>query len=98
MKFQFDKVRNYIGGEWVESTSKEYVTVTNPATGEVLGSVPNGTAADVDAAVKAAKAAFPTWREVPVANRARLLFDLRNVMESHFEELCELCTQEHGKT
>ena len=98
MKLNFDKVRNYVGGEWVPSASKEYATITNPATGETLGSVPMGTAGDVDAAVKAAQAAFPAWRDTPVANRARYLFDMRNVMEEHFDELCELCTLEHGKT
>ncbi len=98
MKFDFGKVRNYIGGEWVESTSREHATITNPATGETLGSVPMGTAADVDAAVRAAQAAFPAWREVPTHARARYMFDLRNLMEQHFDELCELCTQEHGKT
>jgi malonate-semialdehyde dehydrogenase (acetylating)/methylmalonate-semialdehyde dehydrogenase len=98
MKFEFGKVRNYVGGKWVDSVSREAADVTNPATGEKLGSVPVGTAADVDAAVKAAQEAFRTWREVPVAARARHLFDMRNVMEKHFDELCELCTQEHGKT
>jgi malonate-semialdehyde dehydrogenase (acetylating)/methylmalonate-semialdehyde dehydrogenase len=98
MKLNFDKVRNYIGGEWTESTSKDYVTIQNPATGETIGSVPMGTAADVDAAVKAARAAFTTWRDVPTHARARYLFDLRNLMEQNFEELCELCTLEHGKT
>jgi malonate-semialdehyde dehydrogenase (acetylating)/methylmalonate-semialdehyde dehydrogenase len=98
MKFDFGKVKNYVGGEWVDSTGRESFDVTNPATLEKLGSVPVGTAADVDAAVNAAKRAFTTWRDVPVANRARYLFDLRNIMVEHYEELCELCTQEHGKT
>src|SRR5262249_2801187 len=64
-KFMVEKVRNYIGGEWAASTSTEYVTVTNPATGDKLGSVPMGTARDVDAAVGAAKTAFNAWRDVP---------------------------------
>jgi malonate-semialdehyde dehydrogenase (acetylating)/methylmalonate-semialdehyde dehydrogenase len=98
MKFDFGTVRNYVGGKWVESTGRESMPVTNPATLEKLGAVPVGTAADVDAAVKAAKAAFETWRDVPVAARARFLFDVRNTMEKHYEELLELCTQEHGKT
>jgi malonate-semialdehyde dehydrogenase (acetylating)/methylmalonate-semialdehyde dehydrogenase len=98
MKFDFGRVKNYVGGNWVDSGGRETAEVTNPATGERLGTVPMGTAADVDAAVKAGQEAFKTWSQVPVANRARLLFDLRNVMEKHFEELCELCTQEHGKT
>src|SRR5271168_3536080 len=71
MKFDFGKVKNYVGGEWVESSGRESFDVTNPATLEKLGSVPVGTAADVEAAVQAAKKAFTTWREVPVAARAR---------------------------
>ncbi len=98
MKFDFGKVKNYVGGAWVESVGRDAADVTNPATGEKLGSVPMGTAGDVDAAVKAGQEAFKTWSQVPVAARARYLFDLRNVMEKHFDELCELCTQEHGKT
>ena len=97
-KYSVDKVKNYIGGEWSLSTSKEYVTVTNPATGDTIGSVPMGTAADVDAAVSAATKAFNTWRDVPVAARSRYLFDLRNLMEQNYEELLSICTQEHGKT
>src|SRR5262249_9669958 len=70
----------------------------NPATGERLGACPVGTAADVNAAVKAARAAFPAWRDTPTPVRARYLFDLRNLLEQHFEELAAICTQEHGKT
>jgi malonate-semialdehyde dehydrogenase (acetylating)/methylmalonate-semialdehyde dehydrogenase len=93
-----DKVTNYIGGAWQPSTSPEHVSLSNPATGEPLGSVPVGSAKDVDQAVAAAKAAFPAWRETPPAVRARYLFDLRNVMEEHFDELAALCTEEQGKT
>jgi malonate-semialdehyde dehydrogenase (acetylating) / methylmalonate-semialdehyde dehydrogenase len=98
MKFEFGRVKNYVGGSWVDSLGRESAEVANPATGEKLGAVPMGTAGDVDAAVKAGQEAFKTWSQVPVAARARTLFDLRNVMEKHFDELCELCTQEHGKT
>ncbi len=98
MKFDFGTVKNYVGGAWVESAGRETAEVTNPATGEKLGVVPMGAASDVDGAVKAAAEAFRTWSQVPVAARARYLFDLRNIMEKHFDELCELCTQEHGKT
>ena len=64
-KLFVERIKNYVGGKWVDSTSKEVVELTNPATGERLGSVPVGTAADVDAAVKAAAAAFPAWSETP---------------------------------
>jgi malonate-semialdehyde dehydrogenase (acetylating)/methylmalonate-semialdehyde dehydrogenase len=97
-KLFVEKVRNYVNGAWQASSGPEHMPLTNPATGEALGSVPMGTVADVDAAVAAAKAAFPAWRETPVSTRARYLFDLRNLMEQNFEELCSICTQEHGKT
>jgi malonate-semialdehyde dehydrogenase (acetylating) / methylmalonate-semialdehyde dehydrogenase len=97
-KYFVERVKNYIGGRWVESKNPEHVTITNPATGDALGAVPMGAAADVDAAVAAAKAAFPAWKELPAQTRSRYLFDLRNLMEKHYDELLSICTQEHGKT
>jgi malonate-semialdehyde dehydrogenase (acetylating)/methylmalonate-semialdehyde dehydrogenase len=96
-KHYVEKVKNYVGGEWLTSAT-EHVALTNPATGEALGSVPKGSAHDVDLAVAAAKAAFPAWRDTPPSTRARYLFDLRNVMEQNYDELLAICTQEHGKT
>ncbi len=97
-KLFVERVRNYVGGQWKASANPEHVPVTNPATGELLGNVPMGAASDVDDAVRAAKAAFPAWREVPAQTRARYLFDLRNLMEKHYDELLAICTMEHGKT
>ena len=97
-KLFVERVRNYVGGQWKSSANPEHVAITNPATGEALGSVPMGAASDVDDAVKAAKAAFPAWRELPAQTRSRYLFDLRNLMEKHYDELLAICTQEHGKT
>jgi malonate-semialdehyde dehydrogenase (acetylating)/methylmalonate-semialdehyde dehydrogenase len=97
-KYYVEKVRNYVGGEWTLSSSQEWVKVTNPATGDEIGSVPMGNASDVDAAVAAAKKAFSSWRDTPPAVRARYMFDLRNLMEKHYDELLSICTQEHGKT
>ncbi len=96
-KHHVEKVRNYIGGAWHTSTT-DHITVTNPATGDSLGTVPKGSTADVDAAVAAAKAAFPGWRDTPPPARARYLFELRNVMVQNYDELLSICTQEHGKT
>ena len=97
-KVSVDKVRNFINGEWKTSSTKEYVTLQNPANGERLGDVPVGTQADVDDAVKAAKNAFHGWSNVPVAARTRYLFELRNLMMQNYDELLSICTQEHGKT
>ena len=91
-------LRNLIGGEWVPSTATEQLPVTNPATGETLGSVPLSPARDVDEAVAAACDAFTRWREVPPVVRARHLFNLKSLLEEHFEELAITVTRENGKT
>jgi malonate-semialdehyde dehydrogenase (acetylating) / methylmalonate-semialdehyde dehydrogenase len=90
-------VRNYVGGGWRDSSASETLPVTNPASGEELGRVPLSTGRDVDAAVQAAKAAFPTWRATPAPARARVLFRLKALLEEHKEELAKQLTVEHGK-
>ena len=90
-------VRNYVGGAWRDSSALETLAVTNPASGEELGRVPLSAAGDVDAAVQAAKAAFPMWRSTPSPQRARVLFRLKALLEEHKEELARTLTTEHGK-
>ncbi len=70
----------------------------NPATGEVTGAVRYASAAEVDAAVSAAVAAFATWREATLGERARVLFGFRELVQRHRDELASLITAEHGKT
>ena len=90
---------NYVGGAWTPAAADaEALDVTNPATGEVLARVPLSTAADLDAAVAAARAALPEWRAVSVPNRARKLFALREGLEARKEELARSVTAEMGKT
>ena len=91
-------IPNYIGGAWVPSHATDSLPLTNPATGEPLGRVPLSGTADVEAAVQAALAAFPRWRATPPVVRARYLFTLRGLLESHFEELAAIVTRENGKT
>jgi malonate-semialdehyde dehydrogenase (acetylating)/methylmalonate-semialdehyde dehydrogenase len=90
-------VRNYIGGEWVESKG-EIRDVVNPANGQVIARVPVSTKEELDAAVAAAQEAFPTWRTTTPLARSRCLFRLKDLLEAHFEELSRIQTQEHGKT
>jgi len=90
-------LRNYIGGEWVESRG-EMKDVVNPATQKVIAKVPISTRDEFDAAVEAAKEAFPTWRDTPPLARARCLFRMKEIMEERFEELSRIQTMEHGKT
>ena len=92
------EVRNFIGGHWVAPTSDAGLELTNPATGEPLGRAPAGSAAEVDAAVKAAHAAFPAWRATPAPDRVQFLFKLKNLLEEHLDELAALITTENGKT
>jgi malonate-semialdehyde dehydrogenase (acetylating) / methylmalonate-semialdehyde dehydrogenase len=89
---------NYIAGKWTASAGSEALDVTNPATGETLARVPLSSAADLDAAVAAARAALPAWREVSVIARARLLFGLREGLNNRHEELARSVTTEMGKT
>lgn len=90
-------LRNYIGGEWVESKG-EMKDVVNPATQKVIAKVPISTRDELDAAVEAAKEAFPIWRDTPPLARARCLFRMKEIMEERFEELSRIQTMEHGKT
>jgi malonate-semialdehyde dehydrogenase (acetylating)/methylmalonate-semialdehyde dehydrogenase len=89
---------NYIAGKWTAAAGTEALDVTNPATGETLARVPLSSAADLDAAVAAARAALPAWRDVSVIARARLLFGLREGLNNRREDLARSVTTEMGKT
>src|SRR6267378_618143 len=91
-------IPNYVGGRWTASTSTQSLSLTNPATGELLGHVPLSTRDDVAAAVSAARNAFPAWRDLPAVDRVQVLFRLKGLLERHLPDLAELMTREHGKT
>ena len=93
-----ETLTNFVGGRWVASRASESLDVHNPATGEVIAKTPLSTGEDLDAAVQAAKKAFPAWRDTPVVVRARAMFRFRQLLEDHFEELAATVTREHGKT
>ncbi|HEY3203005.1 MAG TPA: CoA-acylating methylmalonate-semialdehyde dehydrogenase [Thermoanaerobaculia bacterium] len=93
-----ETVANFVGGRWVESQGIESLAVHNPATGEVIARAPLSTGGDLDAAVAAAKKAFPGWRDTPPVVRARAMFRFRSLLEEHFEEIAQTVTREHGKT
>jgi malonate-semialdehyde dehydrogenase (acetylating) / methylmalonate-semialdehyde dehydrogenase len=87
----------FIGGEWAR-LKLAGTPVYNPSTGDVISECPLGGAAEVDAAVEAAAAAFPAWRDTPVIERARLFFRYRHLVEDNFDRLCASISLEHGKT
>jgi malonate-semialdehyde dehydrogenase (acetylating)/methylmalonate-semialdehyde dehydrogenase len=86
-----------IGGEWLRPQLVG-TPVYNPSTGDVIAECPVGGAPEVNAAVEAASAAFPAWRDTPAIERARLLFRYRHLVEENFDRLCASVSLEHGKT
>ncbi len=86
-----------IGGEWRQAASSEAIEVVNPATEEVVGSVPSAAAADVELAVATAKRAFPDWAATDVEARAHVLAKAAALIEEHAAQLAALLTSEQGK-
>jgi acyl-CoA reductase-like NAD-dependent aldehyde dehydrogenase len=86
-----------IGGEWRQAASSEEIEVVNPATEEVVGSVPSAGAADVELAVATAKRAFADWAATDVEQRAHVLAKAAALIDEHAGELAALLTSEQGK-
>ena len=90
-------INHWIGGKRQEGGSGRVGPVYNPATGAQTGAVDFASVEEIDAAVQAAKAAFPAWRAVSLARRAELFFRIRELFSAHKEDLARLLTAEHGK-
>ena len=88
--------RIYIDGQWVEASGRGVIEVIDPATEQCIGSVPVGSAADVDAAVAAAKAAFPSWSQSSIEERQGYLNAISAAIGERGEELAQLITSEVG--
>jgi aldehyde dehydrogenase (NAD+) len=88
---------HFINGKWLEPAAGEYFDTADPSTGEKLASAAQGSAADVDAAVKAARAAFPKWQSLTPHMRARYLYALARQVQKHSRRLAVLETMDNGK-
>ncbi|WP_308216905.1 aldehyde dehydrogenase family protein [Aerococcus sanguinicola] len=88
--------QNYINGEWVDSKSGQYTDVINPTSEEVIAQVPTSNAEDVDNAVAAAKAAFPSWNGLAVDERKAYLEKVLEGLKAHKEELVDIVVEEMG--
>lgn len=97
VSIQTQSLKNFIGGNWIDSNTEEYQDVPNPATGQLLARVPISTLEDLNDAVDAAKESFKTWSTTPVPKRARILFKYQQLLVEHHDELAKLVTQENGK-
>src|SRR3954471_12002812 len=87
----------YIDGEWVGAGSNETIPVTNPANGEVLGTVPRMGADETRRAIEAADRALPAWRAKTAKERAQILRKWYDLMMANQEDLAQLMTAEQGK-
>jgi len=95
---QVETVSLWIDGKATAAKSTRLGEVTNPATGNVIRYVPMANAADIDAAVLAAQAALPAWRNTPALRRARVIQKFLTLMQANVKELARLISEEHGKT
>ncbi|MFO1069919.1 MAG: aldehyde dehydrogenase family protein [Geminicoccaceae bacterium] len=92
-----DRYRLLIGGQWVESSGREFIRVENPATEAIIASVPAGSDDDVDRALIAARSAQPAWEALPPVERGRLLQRLARLILENRERLARIVTAEQGK-
>ncbi|KWX83542.1 methylmalonate-semialdehyde dehydrogenase, partial [Paenibacillus riograndensis] len=95
---QTEKVKNYVNGVWVDSSSGQQEEVFNPATGEVIAYVPISSLDELDDAVKAAAEAYRSWKKVAVPRRACYFFQYQQLLVQHRSELAGLITLENGKS
>ena len=90
-------LENYISGHLIAPLSGNFIDNINPATGEVVGQIPDSHKKDVDAAVQAAKLAFPGWSTSPVEERFKILNRIAELIDAHLEELALAETNDNGK-
>ena len=92
------QVQLFINGEFVHSKSEKFIPVTNPATQEVIAQVPCATMDEMELAISSAKAAFQTWKETPVSERARLMMRFAALLKEHQADIADIICRELGKT
>jgi aminomuconate-semialdehyde/2-hydroxymuconate-6-semialdehyde dehydrogenase len=92
------QIANFIGGELVPPHSAEYFDDINPASAEIIAAIPDSDERDVDDAVHAARAAFPSWSRTPAAERSNLLLKLADLIENNLDELARIESIDNGKT
>lgn len=96
VQHEHDRQAFFIDGSWVPVTDRPVIGIINPETEEQIGSVPAGEAADVEAAVTAARNAFPAWSQSSVADRAALLTAVADALEANRDTIAHLISQEMG--
>src|ERR1700679_1930613 len=91
-------VKLLINGEFVESGTREWRDIVNPATQEVLARVPFATTEEVDAAIRSAHAAYATWKNTPIGARMRIMVKYQALVREHMPRIAKTLSAEQGKT
>jgi malonate-semialdehyde dehydrogenase (acetylating)/methylmalonate-semialdehyde dehydrogenase len=92
------QVKLLINGEWVDSKTKEWLDVVNPASQTVLAKVPMATQEEVKAAIGAAERAFHGWKKTPLGARMRIMLKLQALIRDNSKRIAEVLSAEQGKT
>jgi malonate-semialdehyde dehydrogenase (acetylating)/methylmalonate-semialdehyde dehydrogenase len=92
-----ETIKYFVGGQYRESKTDKYYDVYNPSTGEITAKVPCCTKEEVEEVISVAKEAYQSWSKVPVIKRVQTLYNVRDLLIKHREELTLLVAQEHGK-
>jgi malonate-semialdehyde dehydrogenase (acetylating) / methylmalonate-semialdehyde dehydrogenase len=98
MASQTPTVKMLLDGKFIESKTSEWHDVVNPATQELLAQVPFATDAEINAAVASAKHAYKTWKDTPLAARARIMLKLQALVREHMSRIAQTLSAEQGKT
>lgn len=93
-----ERLKFLIDGDWIVSSSQEAKESFDPGKGESIAAVPFATSEEVELAVSSSDRAFERWAKVPITERIKYLFEMRDVLYKHFEHLASLNTRNHGKT
>src|SRR6476620_2731683 len=94
---KYAELRNYVGGDFVAPAGRPFLDVYDPSSGNVISKVPLSESAEVDAAVNAARAAFPAWAATPIKERVQVFYKYKALLEQHIDELSALVSEENGK-
>ena len=95
---KYPEIKNYVGGNYVESETGNFLDVLSPIDGSLLSKVPLSSSSDLDKAVIAAKKAFETWSKTSIKDRVQIFYRYRTLLEKNMLELSQLVQEENGKT
>jgi malonate-semialdehyde dehydrogenase (acetylating)/methylmalonate-semialdehyde dehydrogenase len=95
---KYPAIRNYVAGQPIDTPAAALLDVFSPLSGAVISAMPLSSPADLDAAVKAAQAAFPAWSATPIKERVQIFYRYKTLLERDIKALADLVREENGKT